>query len=818
VTTPWPGGGGAGGSVRFCTPAAVCTNAANTNATGDYSIALAPGTYYAYTTTFNTLGFINEIYNDLSCPVTCSESDAVATGTAIVVASGATVSGRNFALAPGGSITGRVTGIGGAPLSGVTINVRMRVGTVNGFVPSAVTNASGSFTVPGLPSGTFYAYTANSLGYGDEIFDDVLCLGSCDVSLAFNSGSAIAVTAGAPSGGIDFALSPGGTIAGTITNTATSAPMQSVTVRAIARYGTTTQSARSGFTNASGAYSIAGLPPGTYYLQTSTSLAINENFNNLPCPNPCPTASALLGEPIVVSAGGTVANRDFQLDPGGSISGIVTAAATGNPLSSLGVQIFRQSGSGVQIVVATGNSSNAAYVLAGLDAGTYYVLAVDLREPIQYAGRVLGGSSCTACTAAEIMAGTPITVAAGASVTGQNLALDRGATLTGTITDATTGASIASQGLRVDAYSSTGPAMSATTSFGITGNTHTIGGLVAGTYYVSTANARFHLNEIFNDVPCPAGTCTQAATIATGTPITVALGQTVSNVNFALTPRNDPPGAPQNFSVTAAAFGAQMSWAPPTSGGLAVSYVVEAGLAPGATVVSLPAATTSLSVSGVPAGTYYLRVKGVNAVGTGPASSEFTLVVNADGAATPTPPTGLVAWMSEGRLTMTWTQPSSGAVPTAYRVEAGSASGASNLATVVVNRRSFVYTPVPPGFYFLRVRSIHGANVSGPSTEVMINVGDVPAPTSPPQSLTHTVSGSTVTFTWTAPAVGTPTSYILEAGSATGLSDLAVLNTGSTATTRAVSSVPRGTYYVRLRAVNAQGSSLVSNERTVVVP
>jgi hypothetical protein len=80
------------------------------------------------------------------------------------------------------------------------------------------------------------------------------------------------------------------------------------------------------------------------------------------------------------------------------------------------------------------------------------------------------------------------------------------------------------------------------------------------------------------------------------------------------------------------------------------------------------------------------------------------------------------------------------------------------------------------------------------------------------------VAGSTVTFTWTAPAIGTPSSYVLEAGSAPGLSNLAVFDTGTMATTFVVPGVPPGAYYVRLRARNAQGPGVSSDERLVIVP
>jgi hypothetical protein len=85
-------------------------------------------------------------------------------------------------------------------------------------------------------------------------------------------------------------------------------------------------------------------------------------------------------------------------------------------------------------------------------------------------------------------------------------------------------------------------------------------------------------------------------------------------------------------------------------------------------------------------------------------------------------------------------------------------------------------------------------------------------------NLAFQVTGSTVLLTWSAPAGGgAVASYILEAGTATGQSNIVSFDTGSAATTFTATSVPNGTYFVRVRARNADGASLPSNEVTIVV-
>ena len=77
------------------------------------------------------------------------------------------------------------------------------------------------------------------------------------------------------------------------------------------------------------------------------------------------------------------------------------------------------------------------------------------------------------------------------------------------------------------------------------------------------------------------------------------------------------------------------------------------------------------------------------------------------------------------------------------------------------------------------------------------------------------MSGFEVTLTWGAAAP--VSSYVVEAGSATGLANLAQFDTGTTATSLTVNA-PGGVYFVRVRARNGVSTGPPSNEVVVTVP
>lgn len=182
--------------------------------------------------------------------------------------------------------------------------------------------------------------------------------------------------------------------------------------------------------------------------------------------------------------------------------------------------------------------------------------------------------------------------------------------------------------------------------------------------------------------------------------------------------------------------------------------------------------------------------------------------------AAPSAPTGLVASVTGSVVTLNWTPPP-GTVVTGYRLEAGLAPGASNAANLVIgSTASYTATGVPAGTYFVRVRAIAADGESLPSNEATVVVGGsnagCPGVPNAPAAVTAAVDGSLVTLSWAPSAGCPPTNYILQAGSAPGASDIAVVGVGAALGFSATA--PNGTYFVRLVASNAYGASAPSIE------
>ena len=187
----------------------------------------------------------------------------------------------------------------------------------------------------------------------------------------------------------------------------------------------------------------------------------------------------------------------------------------------------------------------------------------------------------------------------------------------------------------------------------------------------------------------------------------------------------------------------------------------------------------------------------------------------------PSAPTGLRSDVAGNNVTLSWNpvtsdEPAAPDAATSYTLQVGSASGLSDVFAQSVGNTTTVSGAVPSGTYFWRVIAANDAGQSPPSAESTFRAGSCAAPGAP-QDFSFSLAGRLVTLTWTRPAAGTePFTYILEAGSSSGLSNLFDGAVGGI-TTLSVQAPP-GTYFVRVRAQNACGAGGASAERIIVVP
>jgi len=198
--------------------------------------------------------------------------------------------------------------------------------------------------------------------------------------------------------------------------------------------------------------------------------------------------------------------------------------------------------------------------------------------------------------------------------------------------------------------------------------------------------------------------------------------------------------APLNLTQTVQGSTVILAWSAPAAPNQPTSYVIEAGSTAGAsdiTTFDTGNVATGLTVNNVPAGTYFVRVRGRDATGSGPASNEVTVVVGSV-PLPPTascPPTNLTANVVGSAVSLSWSAPAAPCQPTSYVLQAGSAAGRSDLAQVDTNgATTFGAMGLPPGTYYVRVVTRVGNQVGGASNEVVVTVGG----TTPQNSTTWT--------------------------------------------------------------------------------
>jgi hypothetical protein len=186
------------------------------------------------------------------------------------------------------------------------------------------------------------------------------------------------------------------------------------------------------------------------------------------------------------------------------------------------------------------------------------------------------------------------------------------------------------------------------------------------------------------------------------------------------------PLAPTLLPASVSGTVVNLPWTANPAGPAATLFQIHAGSAPGLSdiaIITVPANPTLLTAV-APPGTYYVRIFAVNSLGPSAASNEVIVLVGGGGPClVPGAPTGLVATVLPGGVTLRWTAPLTGGAPTGYTLLAGSTTGATNLGTFPVGLTTTITSAAPSGPYFVRVVATNACGGSPPSAETSFVIG-----------------------------------------------------------------------------------------------
>lgn len=315
VTAAWSGGGG---------------KRTITTATGAYSLSgLAPGVWEVSFSGCGTQDFVTQWWKS---------QPTVATAHAVIVAAGKTTTGISAKLADGGQISGTVTAAeSGHGLGSACAYALNGTGFAAG---SAMTDASGDYTIAGLPKGNYEVEFAPCSRGLDRL---VTWWNNQNGALA----TPVSVAVDGTTTGISVAMSLGGKISGTVTSAATGKGIGGVCAAAFLPPSQGSPSGGAGIligsvpfaaaeapSAADGTYTMTGLAPGDYQVEFAPCGTVSTVNYVLPVMYK-PAADPTVQQPVVVTAGATTTGVGITLKPGGEVTGVITSAITHKPLAGM---------------------------------------------------------------------------------------------------------------------------------------------------------------------------------------------------------------------------------------------------------------------------------------------------------------------------------------------------------------------------------------------------------------------------------------------------------------------------------------------------
>jgi len=261
---------------------------------------------------------------------------------------GTVIRNINEVMQRGGVITGTVTSATTPPaaLASMCVYVAEDSGLYDSG--SAITSASGGYTVKGLPPGPY----------------TVLSFPGCPQESNYVAASRkVAVYTGTTDSGVNLALPVGDIISGTVTSAATGKPVDGICVAVSLSNGPLVDEVTSVL---DGTYSVDQLAAGTYQVQFaggcgSAGSYVPQGYDNTSVFDPQNIS--------IPKAGETLTGINAAMQPGPQIRGIVRDAS-GQRLSGICVEAVTPAG----IVFSEGVSISGSYRLPNLAPGQYEVV------------------------------------------------------------------------------------------------------------------------------------------------------------------------------------------------------------------------------------------------------------------------------------------------------------------------------------------------------------------------------------------------------------------------------------------------------------
>ncbi len=363
---------------------------------GTYTVAdLPPGAYVVQFISYD--GLVTEYWDDT---VVAGQE------TLVQVTAGADRAGVDATLVVGASISGTVSVPAGHTPDEIEVSANGWPGP--GYA-SAHVAGDGTYTVKGLPAGTYAVYFRQS--YGEDLLEEWWQDAKDDAAQ-----TTITVTLGQHVTGVDAAIETGGSISGTVSVPDGYDPTD-VWASATSASGYTS---RSGSVAADGSYRIGGLATADYtvHFQTTGSDLVAEYWDD--------AALRDDADAVAVVQGQDTPGIDAALAVGGTISGTVTVPAGVDP-QSVYVQAYALSADGGADAgepVGTNPGADGTYAVRGLPAGDYVVAFSSWSDLVREYWD----------DAASFEEATPVTVTAAGTRSGVDATLTTGGTISGTVT------------------------------------------------------------------------------------------------------------------------------------------------------------------------------------------------------------------------------------------------------------------------------------------------------------------------------------------------------------------------------------------------